>query len=586
MAELNVSKKSLSQIFDKQGYRYVIPQYQRPYSWDIEKCEVLWNDILDFFQDVKNDPYSQRSYYFGCIVTTDNGAREISLVDGQQRITSLMLLLRAIYQKISSMDRTDEVNGQMSQIERCLWDLDPVTQKVANKSSIRLQTYAALQGGDTPLMSILEHGVPLANDKSNYTKNFDYFGRQYDAFIQGEPQYWKRLVHVILNNCVLIPIECSGIDEALRIFNTLNDRGMPLSDADIFKSYLYGYYSEANRSAEFIDLWNELNSISLEAGLKVDDVFRYYAYKIRCEHIAGVNAGHIPDADSLKDVGREIDLRRFYLDSHNNYLATQGLMQDLIDLAKFWKSISDTADDYDQTYLNPSTKRLMHCLLLYPNINWRRVVSVFFFAHNKNADEIRRCFYDFAARLLSFLCVKYINKPGVDSIRSGVAKACVEMMSAKKITDSCKEHILPQQFVAKFDPNMFAADKLMKTLIVLNAYLVDEEGDAIIPDNFHVEHILPKKWQDANYQGWDYNSAIEGGLLECIGNKIPFEKTLNIQAGNGYFAQKKVKYAQSSILEVQQLSLLNKCDWSQHDVHKRLDKVSERLTAFFAAHLN
>lgn len=76
-----------------------------------------------------------------------------------------------------------------------------------------------------------------------------------------------------------------------------------------------------------------------------------------------------------------------------------------------------------------------------------------------------------------------------------------------------------------------------------------------------IEHILPKKWQTANYNGWSKEDAEK--YLEQIGNKIFLEKKINIQAGNGYFGKKKDKYRESCFLEARDLANCPKDDWTK-----------------------
>lgn len=70
-----------------------------------------------------------------------------------------------------------------------------------------------------------------------------FFVEKIDAFLSNYPSYFAYFPARVLNNCVLLPIEAESQNTALRIFSTLNDRGKPLSDADIFKAQLYKYYS-------------------------------------------------------------------------------------------------------------------------------------------------------------------------------------------------------------------------------------------------------------------------------------------------------------------------------------------------------
>ncbi|WP_315058734.1 DUF262 domain-containing protein, partial [Chryseobacterium indoltheticum] len=101
MPELHVSKKTIGKLFSEiQNKKFVIPDYQRPYRWNIEKCETLWTDIENFSQgEAKNGA----DYFLGTIVSFINEKRDQEIIDGQQRITSFMLLLRAFYKKLEDM---------------------------------------------------------------------------------------------------------------------------------------------------------------------------------------------------------------------------------------------------------------------------------------------------------------------------------------------------------------------------------------------------------------------------------------------------------------------------------------------------
>ena len=78
------------------------------------------------------------------------------------------------------------------------------------------------------------------------------------------PSYVALLATRILNNVILLPIEAESQDTALRIFSTLNDRGLPLADADIFKSQFYKYFSSLGRKDEFIEHWKALEETATD----------------------------------------------------------------------------------------------------------------------------------------------------------------------------------------------------------------------------------------------------------------------------------------------------------------------------------
>lgn len=116
----------------------------------------------------------------------------------------------------------------------------------------------------------------------------------------------------------------------------------------------------------------------------------------------------------------------------------------------------------------------------------------------------------------------------------------------------------------------------------MDAYLNSKQVE-LIPETFEIEHIFPKKWQDTNYYGWNYDDAAL--YLDRFGNKIVFEKKLNIQAGNGYFGVKKQKYSLSKIACVNDLSIYYKNDWVKEDIEERELKFKENLLSFFKQQL-
>jgi uncharacterized protein with ParB-like and HNH nuclease domain len=101
----------------------------------------------------------------------------------------------------------------------------------------------------------LKTGFVSKDQKSNYARNYIFFQQKIDDFLSEFPSYFAYLPARILGNCILLPIEAESQDTALRIFSTLNNRGLPLSDADIFKAQFYKYYSTKNQKDDFIGKW-------------------------------------------------------------------------------------------------------------------------------------------------------------------------------------------------------------------------------------------------------------------------------------------------------------------------------------------
>ncbi|MDY3770033.1 MAG: HNH endonuclease family protein, partial [Lachnospiraceae bacterium] len=118
------------------------------------------------------------------------------------------------------------------------------------------------------------------------------------------------------------------------------------------------------------------------------------------------------------------------------------------------------------------------------------------------------------------------------------------------------------------NPNRNAVRMLLKTL----AY---EQQDELLPAKWEIEHIFPQKWQ-TNYFPDESDETIKE-KIEHIGNKLPFEKKLNIVAGNGYFAKKKKEYTASKIAITNAMGISDVQDWNMDSIMKRDIRISDEI---------
>ena len=137
---------------------------------------------------------------------------------------------------------------------------------------------------------------------------------------------WEKLCVTILQKCIILPIECNTQDTALTIFSTLNDRGMPLADSDIFKAQIYRNCSTEDQRKKFTETWKELTQVCKQGHITIDDIFRYYTHILRAR-----------DNDKSKEVG----LRKFYAkDTYARLKKNINLMDEFMYLSEFWRYVN------------------------------------------------------------------------------------------------------------------------------------------------------------------------------------------------------------------------------------------------------
>ena len=361
-----------------------------------------------------------------------------------------------------------------------------------------------------------------------------------------------------------MPIECERFDQAARIFTTLNNRGMPLSDSDIFKAEIYNSKKGSKEEQlKFTQAWKDLTETVERAEMSLDDLFRYYT------HIIRANSG---------DTSKEIGLRSFYAGEKKNYerLKNPKLMENLSDLAAFWVDIAKRRPELAGKKISCEGLKRLHCLECYPNDFWKYPTSVFYFKH-KEREDFGEEFCSFLNKLVAFLFSEFVSNPTVNAIKDKVYKLCVNLEKGQPLSVGAS---VDGNFRAKLAE---AVDgRLARALILLQAYLNDGQAE-LLAANFDIEHIFPRKWQNTSYNGWTEKDA--AASLERFGNKVAIEKKVNIQAGNGYFARKKKIYAdKSKVAEVLDLSKLVQDDWSKADIENREEAFLDDIVKFFDSH--
>ena len=250
MSKLNIDQKTIRLLLTDKHSDFLIPDYQRPYAWGEDECAMLWDDLFSFaFPNDNCDAFdsSADEYFLGPIVTFKNSAGQLEIIDGQQRLTTIMLLLRAFYDKFANMKDKQPVKVRES-IAGCVWKTDEFDEP--DMGALKIDSEVASDADKGEFLEILRHGSVAAGARSAYARNYAFFAGKIADMASEWPTNIALLAARILNSVILLPIKAESQDTALRIFSTLNDRGLPLADADIFKSQFYKHFSaEAIRTS-------------------------------------------------------------------------------------------------------------------------------------------------------------------------------------------------------------------------------------------------------------------------------------------------------------------------------------------------
>ena len=527
MSKLNVDQKTIKDLFQDKRADFLIPDYQRPYAWGETECQTLWDDIFSFAipDEGRTEFDSNSEYFLGPIVTFKNSVSKMEVIDGQQRLTTLMLLLRAFYEKFGHMQDKASVATKQN-VEKCIWKTDEFGEP--DMSALKIDSEVATDKDKDEFLEILKTGAVKPGQKSRYAANYRFFQNCIDDFLAKYPTYFAYLPTRIMNNCILLPIEAESQDTALRIFSTLNDRGMPLSDSDIFKAQFYKYYSDIGKKDLFIKQWKDLEELTESIfhplnGTPMDELFTRYMYYIRAKQ-------------GIKSSTTEA-LRKFYEKDNYTLLKREDTFNDLITLAHFWEDvINQDKDRFSQ--------RILHRLFVLnyaPNGMWTYVVSVFFM-QNRDSEGLldEDQFYRFLSKITGFIWTYAVTNPGVNALRTPVYAEMVSIVNSQPVTfvDFKFEADKVQSMFANFTFNN--SRPITKSMLAWWAFQDDDQELVPLETVLEIEHIYARNRYDKDKSLTDVKN------LEALGNKALLEKRINIRAAD-YRFEDKVKYYQGFI---------------------------------------
>jgi uncharacterized protein with ParB-like and HNH nuclease domain len=558
MSKLNVDQKTILDLFSGKNTDFLIPDYQRPYAWEEKECETLWEDICQFaFPDDNYEAFNgSEEYFLGPIVTFKNSNNKMEVIDGQQRLTTLMLLLRAFYDRFQNPKDSKSI-ATVKNIERCIWKTDEFDSP--DKDQLKIDSEVASDEDKNEFLEILRTGIVKKEMHSKYAQNYRYFLQKITEFANSYCGYAYYLPTRIMKNCILLPIEAESQDTALRIFSTLNDRGKPLSDADIFKSQLYKHYASTSRKDEFIQKWKVLeekaeNVFCPLTGTPMDELFARYMYYERAKQ-------------GIKNSSTEA-LRKFYEKNQYALLKQDYVFDNLQKLADFWEDVVNLNPD---RFDNIEVRKDLSILYFAPNGIWTYFVSVYYMVNQNHWDNEK--FAAFLDKTIAFIWGYAFKTPGVNALRTPIYAEMVNIINGRDINFEGFKFDL-SALETQYDAYDFSNRRpLTKSMLAWWAFKNTDQELLPLEISFEIEHIFARN-----------RYAIERSLqnkknLECLGNKALLEKRINIRASDYRFQDKKRYYVGTSnkqgtlIKELQDLA--HQEDFTEQDIENRNSKIKE-----------
>ncbi len=260
----HVAHKKIGELFTPESQtKYHVPKYQREYIWTTENWELLFNDIAE---EVDND------HYLGTIITINSSADsenpDLEIIDGQQRLTTISLLFCAIYKRLKELNSEEDsfIANRVNLKNRILVYNSKTPRLVLSSQNNNDSDYKALLNE----ISLYEMAKKPANHGNRrIVKANRYFQDRISDFNIDQLQDFQNRLY----NSTLVKIEVASHSDAFTLFESLNNRGVPLSAIDIIKNKALSELEKIQKNS--IDIAFDSWQLIIENLPDYDDQERY-----------------------------------------------------------------------------------------------------------------------------------------------------------------------------------------------------------------------------------------------------------------------------------------------------------------------
>ncbi len=263
---MNADNTQLQNLLNKPTH-FLIPLFQRTYSWDKNDWETLWADVLETYDSGIGGHHFLGSIVSKSLPSTPEGVGRFLVIDGQQRLTTLTILLAALRDAVRPTDAT---------LADKLHNLYLTNSYETGRNRFKVMPTKANQGA---YFTVIEESN--ANNVKTENGNVPLVRQAYDFFRdelgkqdhENQPIDLRRLQQVVLGGFELVSITLGEDDNEFRIFESLNAKGAPLAQSDLLRNYLFMRLPESGHDAAYHELW-----LPMQEALRperLDDFIRY-----------------------------------------------------------------------------------------------------------------------------------------------------------------------------------------------------------------------------------------------------------------------------------------------------------------------
>lgn len=543
---------------------YSIPRFQRDYSWTDEEWDDLWEDILNVIRD-DEDQVNDDAHYMGYLVLQSLDDKEFFVIDGQQRLTTLSIIVLAALKNLNRIIKIEENptnnNQRLEQLRNTyIGYLDPITLQSKNKLTLNRNNDSFYKTYLVPLTEKMpQRGIKTS--EHSLRKASDWFDKKISEYIRNEQDKGIKIATIIekiSNSLFFTVITVNNELNAYKVFETLNARGVRLSSTDLLKNYLFSViHKHRSDEHELSDLERNWDNLVDRLGAEsFPDFLRIfwngrYQFVRHSELFKRVreNVSNRGDVFQLiRDMDEDIDI---YLTLTSPSTATS-----------FPPNIKKYAEQLKMFSVKQPYSLLMACYRHLEMNDFEKVLKAcvnISFRYNvigglHTGDQERA--YHKAAMMLNS-----------NTNENFTSKTVIQMLESIYV----KDDVFKASFTDKIIKTTSARNKKVVTYIFNEIANHKSEVNLDLSDEkYTIEHIFPQNAE----AGWDdYEVPEANNMVYRLGNMTLCEKSINQDMGNKPFQSKKDILKNSKLILNEEIS--QSSEWKPIDISNRQKRLAK-----------
>lgn len=535
--------------------KFKVPLYQRDYSWN----KTHWNDL---WLDIEANRQNDSKHYMGSIVLVSKHKKQYDIIDGQQRLTTLTILVLAVVDTLKDLVKREvDVENNEKRIDLLITDF--IGKK--SLSSLNYENKIELNESNNPFFStFLTNFRKPVNIKSEIKSNkllFDCFNYYKDLikeeiFKDDDVSSLISFVEYISDSLLFIQITATDDLSAYLIFETLNDRGLDLSVTDLLKNYLFSIVDESDKS-HVKNIWDvTINHVS------------YSGFPKFLRHYWMMQNGLIQEKELFKTVKRYINTPKTAFE----------LLNSMSEVSEVYAALSDSNhqlwEGEERVKKHIRELNLFNVTQCYPLL----INAYLFLDHDDWIATLRICsVISFRYMLISGLNPNALESKYNDAckaINSGAVKGARDIFTILQPL-----YVNDEDFERNFESKSIRTKRSAKLARYIVYSVENHLSEHVLDfefDNGSLEHVLPENPSEE----WNENfpKDIEESFIYRLGNFTLLEPDKNRIIGNKDFSHKSEVYKTSRYALTKRFGYQK---WDQNNLNARQKYLAKQAKAIW-----